>query len=99
MPQNVQQPIGVNVGLPAHHLPIPHSFLSPANSAINGSCGSPSSSACSTDSILAHEEEANSFDLDLVEKQIAAQNNRLSAAEAEAAAVLLGLSTAGGVGR
>jgi len=69
----------------------------------NGSCGSPPSSACSesSSSLVALEEEPldGLVDLDLIEKQIAAQHNGLTAAEAEAVAVLAGLAAQGGVGR
>uniref|UniRef100_A0A915MCN7 Uncharacterized protein n=1 Tax=Meloidogyne javanica TaxID=6303 RepID=A0A915MCN7_MELJA len=46
--------------------------------------------------IEGEEEEGIDFvDFDFIEKQIAAQNNRLSAAEAEAVAVLAGLASFG----
>lgn len=83
---------------PAHGFFMPSPLImSPANSAANGSCISPSSSTGSSSDQLPEEEidPSQLMDLDLIEKQIAAQYNRLSADEAEAVAVLAGLGAIG----
>uniref|UniRef100_A0A915MUC1 Uncharacterized protein n=1 Tax=Meloidogyne javanica TaxID=6303 RepID=A0A915MUC1_MELJA len=59
-------------------------------------CPPPPTPSVNSVKIEGEEEEGIDFvDFDFIEKQIAAQNNRLSAAEAEAVAVLAGLASFG----